>query len=107
MGFSKTFVFSDEQNQISVLMKAMAHPARIAIVEFLAKSGRQYKYIFDDIAQEIPLALTTVYQHVQELKKAGLIKEKYVGSRVHYAFDKKVFSVIGDYCDELGKRKKS
>jgi DNA-binding transcriptional ArsR family regulator len=102
MGSSKTFVFSGKQNHVSRLMKAFAHPARVAILEFLAKA-KPYQYILDDIAKETPLALTTVFQHMQVLKKSGLIKERYKGSRVHYCFDLDAFSDLENYCEEVKK----
>ena len=60
-----------EQEQIARFAKAMGHPARMAILEFLAKQDCCF---FGDIHEELPIAKATVSQHLKELKEAGLIQ---------------------------------
>lgn len=88
MGTSKKEAFNINQNRLADLAKALAHPARVAIVEFLAK---QNKCICGDIVDELPLSQATVSQHLAELKQAGLIKGEIEGPRVCYCIDKKAW----------------
>jgi DNA-binding transcriptional ArsR family regulator len=73
MGASKTEHFSDEQNTIAIIAKALGHPARIAIVEHLLKVNA---CICGDIVNELPLAQPTVSQHLKELKNAKIKYQK-------------------------------
>lgn len=67
----KTKQYTKEQEQIARFAKAMGHPARMAILNFLAK---QDSCFFGDIHEELPIAKATVSQHLKELKDAGLIQ---------------------------------
>ncbi|HET8838379.1 MAG TPA: ArsR family transcriptional regulator [Flavobacteriaceae bacterium] len=78
MGASKTFVFAQRQNQIAIVMKALGHLARVAILDYLAKMGQA---VSKDIVNELPLSQPTVVQHLQELKKSGLIRGVFNGSK--------------------------
>jgi DNA-binding transcriptional ArsR family regulator len=81
MTFSKTEHFDAETNEIARIAKALSHPARVAILKYLAQAR---VCISGDITTEIPLSRTTVSQHLQELKKAGLIQGEIDGTRVNY-----------------------
>ncbi len=85
MGTSKKESFSSSQNRLADLAKALAHPARIAILEFLAKKDT---CICGDIVEELPLSQATVSQHLAELKRVGLIKGEIEGPRVCYCINK-------------------
>ncbi len=85
MGATKTDHFTIKQNELANIAKAMAHPARIAIIEFLLKVDT---CICGDIVDELPLAQPTVSQHLKELKSAGLIKGDIEGNSVCYCIDK-------------------
>ena len=63
--------YSIRQEQLARFAKAMGHPARIAILQFLARQETCY---FGDIHEELPIAKATVSQHLKELKEAGLIQ---------------------------------
>ena len=84
MGATKTAHFSDEQNAIATLLKALGHPARIAILEYLIKVDA---CICGDIVNELPLAQPTISQHLKELKNAGLIKGEIDGNSVCYCIE--------------------
>ena len=81
MTYTKNFKFEAESQEIARIAKALSHPARIAILKFLAKSKT---CISGDICNEIPLSRTTVSQHLQELKKAGLIHGEIDGIKINY-----------------------
>ena len=94
MGATKTDHFTAKQNSISTLAKALGHPARIAIIEYLLKVDT---CICGDIVNELPLAQPTVSQHLKELKNAGLIKGEIEGNSVCYCIDEKVFHKLQTY----------
>lgn len=91
MGATKTDFFSEQQNRIATIAKALGHPARIAIIEYLLKVN---ECICGDIVNELPLAQPTVSQHLKELKNAGLIKGNIEGNSVCYCIDEKAFEVL-------------
>jgi ArsR family transcriptional regulator len=84
MGVTKTFGFSDEINDMAIVFKALGHPARMAIVEFLVK---QKECVCGDIVNELPLAQATISQHLRELKTAGIIKGTIEGTSVCYCLN--------------------
>jgi DNA-binding transcriptional ArsR family regulator len=84
MTYAKTAVFTEEQQQLARLAKALAHPARVAIIQFLAA---QHTCISGDIAAELPLSRTTVSQHLQELKALDLIRGEIDGLTVCYCLN--------------------
>lgn len=94
MGATKTDFFTEQQNQIATIAKALGHPARIAIIEYLLKVN---ECICGDIVSELPLAQPTVSQHLKELKNAGLIKGNIEGNKICYCIDEKAFEVLNVY----------
>jgi len=100
MGATKTDHFSDTQNEIAVIAKALGHPARVAIVEHLAKMN---ECVCGKIVEIIPLAQPTVSQHLKELKNAGIIKGEVEGNSVCYCIDKKTIETIAQYFANLLK----
>ena len=86
MGLSKTEDFTKSQNELAAMAKALGHPARIAILQFLAA---RKSCVCGDIVEELPLSQSTVSQHLKELKKVGLIKGEIDGPSVCYCLDEK------------------
>ena len=84
MGTSKTDLFTDEQNDLAALAKAIAHPARVAILQHLAKISA---CVCGDIVEEVGLAQPTVSQHLKELKAVGLIQGTIEGTSVCYCIN--------------------
>lgn len=81
MGLTKTEIFTAEQNKLATLLKAMAHPARIAILQRILQSDT---CICGDLVDELGLAQATISQHLKELKTAGLIQGTIEGVSVCY-----------------------
>lgn len=81
MGTAKTEIFSNYQNDIARLSKALAHPARVAILQHLFKIN---SCICGDLVIEIGLAQATISQHLKELKTLGLIQGTVEGTSVCY-----------------------
>ncbi|HEY0434534.1 MAG TPA: metalloregulator ArsR/SmtB family transcription factor [Chitinophagaceae bacterium] len=89
MGLSKTEIFTQRQNRMAQMMKALAHPARIAIIQHLVKSQA---CICGDLVDELGLAQATISQHLKELKSVGLIRGTVEGTSVCYCIDPKTWS---------------
>lgn len=89
MGATKTQEFTKTQNELATLAKALGHPARIAILQFLANKK---SCVCGDIVDELPLSQSTVSQHLKELKNAGLIKGNIEGPSVCYCIDTEVWN---------------
>lgn len=90
------------QEQLARFAKALGHPARIAIMHFLAKQETCY---FGEIHEELPIAKATVSQHLKELKDAGLIqgevetpKVKYCINRENWMLAQELFKEFFDLC---------
>jgi DNA-binding transcriptional ArsR family regulator len=98
MGATKTEHFTAKQNSIAAITKALGHPARIAIIEYLAKVDT---CICGDIVNELPLAQPTVSQHLKELKNAGLIKGEVEGNSICYCIDEKAITRLQTYFDNI------
>lgn len=98
MGLTKTEEFTKTQNELASLTKALGHPARIAIIQFLIKAK---SCVCGDIVDELPLSQSTVSQHLKELKKVGLIKGDIEGPTVCYCIDEKVWNKAKKVLGEL------
>jgi DNA-binding transcriptional ArsR family regulator len=89
MGLTKTEIFTEKQNKLASMMKALGHPARIAILQYLIKSQA---CICGHLVEELGLAQATISQHLKELKNVGLIKGTIEGTSVCYCIDAKVWN---------------
>jgi DNA-binding transcriptional ArsR family regulator len=98
MGLTKTEEFTKAQNDMAAFAKALGHPARIAILQYLIQSK---SCICGDIVEELPLSQSTVSQHLKELKKVGLIKGNIDGPSVCYCIDEKVWNKAKKVLDGL------
>jgi DNA-binding transcriptional ArsR family regulator len=102
MGLTKTEAFSKSQIELAALAKALGHPARIAIIQFLAK---QKTCICGDIVDELPLSQSTVSQHLKELRNVGLIKGNIDGPSVCYCINEKAWAraqkLLGDLLSHI------
>lgn len=84
MGITLTEKYSSKQNEMATLFKAIAHPARIAILQHLAEVNA---CINSDLVQELSLAQATISQHLQVLKDAGLISGSIRGTSLNYCIN--------------------
>jgi DNA-binding transcriptional ArsR family regulator len=98
MGLAKTEEFTVKDNKLAKYAKALAHPARIAILQLLIK---KQSCICGDIVEELPLSQSTVSQHLKELKEAGLIKGDIEGAKVCYCIDEKEWASAKSYLNTL------
>ncbi len=98
MGATKTEHFTGKQNSIALLAKALGHPARIAIMEYLMKVDT---CICGDIVNELPLAQPTISQHLKELKNAGLIKGTIEGNSICYCVEEKAIQKLQNYFSNI------
>lgn len=83
-------VFMIDNEEISRFAKALAHPARVAIMEFLIK---QNSCFFGDIHEVLPISKATVSQHLKELKDAGLIQGEIETPKVKYCINRENWKI--------------
>jgi len=98
MGVTKSEEFTVKDNKISKYAKALAHPARVAILQLLIK---KQACVCGDIVEELPLSQSTVSQHLKELKEAGLIKGDIDGAKICYCIDEKEWEIAKEYLNSL------
>ncbi len=103
MAFAKIDSFKKEEIELARIAKAMAHPARIAILNLLAKRS---ECICGDIVEELPLSQATVSQHLKELKDAGLIAGEIDGPRVCYCLNIEVLNKAKVQLDKIFQKMK-
>ncbi|HAS41289.1 MAG TPA: transcriptional regulator [Microscillaceae bacterium] len=84
MGITKSHLFTTSQNELAQIAKAFAHPARVAIIQYLLKTDA---CINGDLVQELGLAQATISQHLKELKAIGLIKGTIEGASISYCIN--------------------
>lgn len=84
MGASKSTLFTTEQNQLATLAKALGHPARIAILQYLLTVKG---CVCGDLVDVLPLSQSTISQHLKELKKVGIITGTIEGASTCYCID--------------------
>jgi predicted transcriptional regulator len=104
MGASKSDFFSDEQNYLASLFKAISHPARIAIIQYLLKVN---SCICGDIVNELPLAQPTISQHLKELKNAKIIQGTIEGTAICYCLNPKTIAMIENYFGAISNELKN
>lgn len=98
MGATKTSEFTIRDNKLAKYAKAMAHPARIAILNLLAS---RKTCVCGDIVDELPLSQSTVSQHLKELKEAGLIKGTIEGTSICYCIDEQEWNLAKTKLNQL------
>ena len=91
MGTTKTEQYSSDQLQIAALAKALAHPARIAILQHVLQAKQ---CINSDLVQEIGLAQATISQHLKELKQIGILQGSVEGTSMSYCINPDVWQQV-------------
>lgn len=104
MGASKSESFSEEHNQLANLFKALSHPARVAIVDFLLSVD---SCICGDIVDTLPLAQPTISQHLKELKNANIIKGNIEGTAICYCLNLDTIELIENHFRMIRKKLKN
>lgn len=98
MPTAKLELFDQDLQDSAALFKALGHPARLAILHFLAETNSCFT---GDISNELPLGRSTVNQHLDELKKAGLIQGHISGIKTNYCLDVKVIRRLKENMESL------
>lgn len=91
MGLTKTEIFTTEQNRLATMLKALAHPARIAILQQLIKTNA---CVCGSLVDELGLAQATISQHLKELKNAGIIQGTIEGVSVCYCIEPNAWELL-------------
>ena len=100
MGITKTEGFEIRIAQMAEILKALGHPARLAIMEHLAQSP---SCICNDIVDELPLAQPTISRHLSELKKVGLIEGTIDGKNVCYCINDETWSQVKEAIERINQ----
>ncbi|MBI5914262.1 MAG: winged helix-turn-helix transcriptional regulator [Bacteroidetes bacterium] len=104
MAIHKKEAFGQEEQELAELAKALSHPARIAILKELAK---RQSCVCGEIVEVMPLAQSTVSQHLKELLAAGLIQGSVEGAKSCYCIHPKTFrrfeKLLGTFFTVTGK----
>ena len=101
MGLTKTNNYTKTELDIAKYAKALAHPARIAIIELLVN---KQVCVCGDIVDELPISQSTVSQHLKELKEVGLIKGEIEGTSVCYCLNEKEWAKASALIAEILKK---
>jgi len=103
---AKTELFDESLQQAAMYFKALSHPARLAIINYLIETGT---CITGDITEELPLSRTTVSQHLQELKDCNLVQGTVDGVKVNYCINtiglEDIIHVLRTMASQLEKSK--
>jgi len=95
--------FAEKDQRLAEGLKALAHPARLAIVRLLAERD---ECVCGEIVDDLPLAQSTVSQHLKALKEAGLVQGSVEGRTTCYCLDPEALRAfegdLGEYLDALG-----
>lgn len=104
MGVTKKHLHSVEANEVAAIAKVLAHPARVAILQYISK---QKDCICTDIADEVGLSQPTVSQHLKVIKDAGLLRGNAKGKSLCYCLDAqhldKFYTVIEEFFKQTKK----
>lgn len=105
MGTSKSEAFTTSDNELARYAKALGHPARVAILRILVE---RRACVCGDIVEHLPIAQSTVSQHLKELKEAGLIQGDIDGPRVCYCINdaewERARALLGEFFALVEKR---
>ena len=100
MGTSKLHTYSKKQLALATLTHALAHPARIAILQFISK---QKSCICGSIVDELSLSQATISQHLKVLKNAGLLKGTISGASTCYCINEKEWEKAQLLLNQIGR----
>ena len=89
---------TEKEEQLARFAKALGHPTRVLIINFLAGLNQCY---FGDIHAELPIAKATVSQHLKELREAGLIQGSIETPKVKYCINKENWALAQALFAEL------
>jgi DNA-binding transcriptional ArsR family regulator len=93
MGASKLDIYSENITEIASIAKVFAHPARVAILQYIS---RQNSCICNDIVDEIGLSQPTISQHLKVINEVGLLNGNFEGKSICYCINNERFQEFQD-----------
>lgn len=90
--------FSEKQAKIAAIAKALSHPVRVYVVEFLSKQACCYS---GDLTEVLPIAKSTLSQHLKELKNVGLIQGELETPKIKYCLNQENWKITQKLMKEL------
>lgn len=97
-------ILTSEHEKLARYARAMGHPIRIYILELLAGQSCCYT---GDLSDELPIARSTLSQHIKELKDAGLIQGEYNPPKIKYCLNPENWNEAKQLFDKLFKNEKT
>lgn len=94
------FSYSKETEQLARFAKALGHPARIIILKHLSNQSCCYT---GDLLDVLPLAQSTISQHLKELKDAGLIEGEVLPPKIRYCINQENWKIASQLFQKLFK----
>jgi len=104
MGASRIDIYSENINNIAAVAKVIAHPARVAILQYIST---QESCICNDIVEEIGLSQATISQHLKVINNAGLLKGTFEGKSICYCIDLERFQELQELFNSFFNQTKS
>ena len=101
MGASKIINYSEEELLIAKFAKALSHPARVAIISLLLQ---KQSCVCGDIVEDLPIAQSTVSQHLKELKNAGIIQGEIDGKAICYCINPDTLKKMEHFISEIFRK---
>ncbi|PUU92280.1 MAG: ArsR family transcriptional regulator [Halanaerobium sp.] len=95
---------SENLEQLAELARGLSHPHRLKIIKILAELPADNQCMVSSIVDQLPIAQSTVSQHLKILKETGWIEGRIDGPRVCYCINEEVFSKYIEKLDQLFKR---
>ena len=99
---AKKNTLTNEHQQLARLAKAMSHPVRIYVLELLSHQSCCYS---GDLSEELPIAKSTLSQHLKELKNAGLIQGEIDAPKIKYCLNREVWELAQTVFREFFNKK--
>lgn len=104
MGVTKRHIHSMRANQVADLAKILSNPARVAIIEYI---GECEGCLCQDISDKIRLSQPTTSQHLQVIKRAGILKSQFKGKAQYYSIDARKWEQLQGHFNDFFELTKS
>lgn len=98
MGITKTAGFDESLIEMSAILKAIGHPARLAILKYLAETS---DCVGNDLVEILPLAQPTISRHLSELKQVGLVRGVISGQHINYCINPVQWGKVQEYLQSI------
>lgn len=92
---------ADKEKELAALFKAMAHPMRVRLMQYMNQYGNASGWVCNDLVKKLPLAQSTVSEHLRILRESGLLIREIHGQNSRYRINQETFSQLKYLLGEL------